>query len=340
MMMSKLMQPSHTLRYSFIHLFTVCLMCFSQHTYAEVKLPSVDDKYIEIKLEDPMRDAGYVVGDLLNRKIILTIQKPYQLIDESLPIVGYEHRYKGQVSGIELAAISKKTTQNSESETHVLDLTYQVFTTGRVAKPAALRAEIIRLRNTENIKEVVEYRIPSFSFRVSPLSVIGQVKLDQEMYPFIPPLTLDNSKTILHLKVLATCLALALLGLLYILGTRAWLPRMGAPFAKAYRDIKKMNNSPEGIKQAVSRVHESLNKTAGVSLFSNNLDAFLIRKPTFVPAKQEIEKFFGLSHQVFFQDASHNLQHDNPKSWLLSLCRTLRDCERGLRPDIANGDNT
>ncbi len=333
------MQPSHTTRNIFIQLFIVCLMCFSQYIYADVKLPSVDDQYVELQLEDPIRDAGYVVGDLLSRKITLTIKKPYQLIEESLPIVGYEHRYKGQVSGIELAAITKETTVNRDSETHVLDLTYQVFTTGRVAKPAALRAEIIKLRNTENAKEVVEYRIPSFNFRVSPLSVIGQVKLDQEMYPFIPPLTLDNSKIIFHLKILATLLALALLGLLYIFGTHAWLPRMGAPFAKAYRDIKKMNNSPEGIKQAVSRVHESLNKTAGASLFSNNLDAFLTRKPAFAPAKQEIEKFFGLSHQVFFQDASHDLQHDNPKSWLLSLCRTLRDCERGLVPDIAQGDN-
>jgi len=127
-------------------------MCFSHQLYAEVKLPSVDDQFVELKLEDPTRDAGYVVGDILNRKITLTIKKPYQLIDESLPIVGYEHRYKGQVSGIELSAINKKTTVTSEGETHVLDLSYQVFKTGRVAKPAALRAEILRLRNTENVK--------------------------------------------------------------------------------------------------------------------------------------------------------------------------------------------
>lgn len=333
-------RTSYTPRNAFIYLFTMCLMCFSHYLYAEVELPSVDDQYVELTLEDPTRDAGYVVGDILNRKITLTIKKPYQLIDESLPIVGYEHRYKGQVSGIELSAINKKTTVNSNGETHVLDLSYQVFKTGRVAKPAALRAEILRLRNTENIKEVVAYRIPSFSFRISPLSVIGQVKLDEEMYPFMPPLTLSNSKTILTIKVLSTLLALSLLGLLYMFGTLAWLPRMGAPFAKAYRDIKKMNESPEGIKQAVSRVHESLNKTAGSSLFSHNLDAFITRKPAFAPAKQEIDRFFGLSHQVFFAETSHSLHHDKPKVWLLGLCKTLRDCERGLVPDIAKRENS
>jgi mxaA protein len=334
------MRQHYKTRNTFTYLFTMCLIFFAHYVYAEVKLPSVDDQYVELIVADPVRDAGYVVGDILNRKITLTIKKPYQLIDESLPIVGYEHRYKGQVSGIELSAIDKKTTNNSNGETHVLDLSYQVFKTNRVAKPAALRAEILRLRNTENIKEVVAYRIPSFNFRISPLSVIGQVKLDEEMYPFMSPLTLDNSKITLNIKVLATLLALALLGLLYIFGTLAWLPRMGAPFAKAYRDIKKLNESPEDIKQTVSRLHESLNKTAGGSLFSHNLAAFITKKPAFAPAKQEIEQFFGLSHQVFFADSSNALNHDKPKAWLLSLCKTLRNCERGLVPDIAKREST
>jgi len=339
-MMSKPMQPSHTIHSTFIQLLTICLLCFAQQLYADVKLPSVDDKYIELTIKDPTRDAGYVVGDILNRTITITIKKPYQLIEESLPIVGYEHRYKGQVSGIELAAISRKKTENADSETHVLDLSYQVFKTDRVAKPATLRAEILRLRNTEKISETVEYRIPSFNFRISPLSVIGEVKLDQEMYPLIPPLTLDSSRVVLYLKIFVVLLALALIGLLYIFGAYAWLPRMGAPFARAYRDIKKMESTPEGTKQAVSRVHESLNKTAGASVFSNNVDEFISKKPAFAPAKQAIEQFFGLSHQVFFEDRSQALDHDNPKAWLLSLCLILRHCERGLVPDINKGDRT
>jgi mxaA protein len=334
------MQPSYFSRGFLFYAFaTLCLTCFSHHILAEVKLPAIDEKYIDVKIEDPVRDAGYVIGDILNRKISITIKKPYQLVKETLPIVGYEHRYKGQISGIELVNIDTKHSENADSETYLLDLNYQVFKTGRVAKPAALPAEMLKLRNTENKKQIVEYRLPSFLFRVSPLSLIGQIKLDEEMYQFTPPLTIDNSKVITHLKILVGLLGITLLGLLYIFGTRAWLPRMGAPFAKAYRDIKKMPDSPEGIKKAVSRVHESLNKTAGASLFSNNLEQFIIEKPAFAPAKQEIEQFFGLSHQVFFEDASKPLNNQSPKPWLLQLCRTLRDCERGLVPDIANGVN-
>ncbi len=337
MIMSKPMYSSYLNRHTLLHMFIfICATWYAAQTFAEVKLPDVDSEYIDVNIEDPTRDAGYVIGDILHRKVTLTIKEPYELVKESLPIVGYEHRYKGQVSGIELSKIDIKTSENADGITYTLDLYYQVFKTDRVAKPAALRAEILKLRNTEK-KEIVQYRLPSFNFRISPLSVIGQIKLDQEMYPFIPPLTLDNSKVIFNLKILAAILALALLGLLYILGTHAWLPRMGAPFAKAYRDIKKMTDSPEGIKQAVTRVHEALNKTAGGSLFSNNLDAFIAQKPAFSPAKHEIEAFFGLSHQVFFQDASHMLNDENQKTWLLKLCRNLRDCERGLIPDLPEG---
>jgi mxaA protein len=114
---------------------------------------------------------------------------------------------------------------------------------------------------------------------------------------------------------------------------------MGAPFAKAFRDIRKMPDTPEGLQKAVARLHESLNKTAGHSLFSSNLANFLETKPTFDPVKQEIELFFALSHQVFFEDPAKSSavinSGESPKTWLLKLCRHLRDCERGLRPDLS-----
>lgn len=305
----------------------------SPSAIADVVLPSINEKYVTLVEENPTRDAGYVVGDILERTVTLTIKKPYELVKESLPIVGYEHRYKGQISGIELSKIEHEEHQNAGSVTHVLHLSYQVFTTGKLAKPAALRAEILKIRNSES-KEVVQYRVPSFAFRISPLSVFGAVKLREEMSPFTPPLLIDASKNELHLKLLIASLALSLLGLLYIFGMHAWLPRMGAPFARAYRDIRKMPDSAEGLQQAVSRVHQALNKTASTSLFNNNLEAFLSKKPAFAPAKHEIETFFNISHQVFFEAETKLPISAPPKTWLLQLCRHLRDCERGLIPNI------
>lgn len=317
-----------------------CVMALGiQPAMADVILPSIDNKYVAIQEENPVRDAGFVVGDVLERTITLTVKKPYELVKESIPIVGYEHRYKGQISGIELVKITTEETPHSDSTTHVLHLSYQVFTTGKLAKPAALRAEIVKMRNTEK-KEVLQYRIPSFSFRISPLSVFGSVKLKEEMSPLTAPLLLDSSKQKLYIKVLLGVLIAALLGLLYIFGLHAWLPRMGAPFAKAYRDIRKIPDTAEGLQQAVARVHQSLNKTAGNSVFSSNLQNFVEKNSAFMPVKHEIEKFFSLSRQVFFeshttQNLGENLENVNKRIWLLKFCRQLRDCERGLRPETS-----
>jgi len=316
----------------------LCITLCSQHSMAaRDALPEVDAQYIDIEVIDPVRDAGYVVGDILHRQITLTVKKPYQLITESLPIKGYEHRYRGKKSGIELASIEQTVERNADSETYQLDLGYQIFKTDRVVKPAVLRAEILKLRHLTE-QSVVQYQIPDFTFRISPLSPIGQIKLDNEMYPFIPPLTLENKQAAFNIKLLAGLLALALLGLLYIFGKHAWLPKMGAPFARAYRDIKKLSSSPDDVQKAVTRVHQSLNKTTGNSLFLSNLDSFIAQHNNFAPVKAEIKQFFGLSHDVFFADASQSLATENPQAWLLQFCRRLRDCERGLRPDPLEGN--
>lgn len=297
------------------------------------ELPTINPKFVSIQVNNPARDAGYVVGDIIARDITLTIKKPYELVKESLPIVGYEHRYKGQISGIELYDIQTEDDSNADSNTHTIRLKYQVFTTGRVAKPAALRAEIVKIRNTEK-KELFQYRIPLFNIRISPLSVFGQVKLVEEMSPFTPPFHISSKQERAFLNAGIAVLALSLLGLLYILGTRTWLPRMGAPFAKAYREIHHLPDSPEGLQQAVARVHQALNKTAGTSMFSDNLASFIAQKPSFSPMQQEIEHFFHLSRFTFFEQQSNRPLANNSKQWLLNFCRHMRECERGLVPNI------
>lgn len=300
---------------------------------ADVILPSVDSKYVSIREINPTRDAGYVVGDKLERTIILTVKKPYELIEESLPIVGYEHRYRGQVSGIELANISTEEESFSDRSVHKIHLTYQVFKSGRVAKPAILRGEIVKLRHNGKT-EIRQVRFPSFNFRTSPLSVYGEVNLKNEMSPFIPPFTISTAREYQIIKVAAGVLALSLLGLLYILGAHTWLPRMGGAFAKAYRKVGHLPENAEGLQQSINVVHQAIHQVAGHSVFSNNIDQFLQEKPAYQPAKSEIERFFSLSRQVFF-DTKTPLELGMPaKQWLRTFCRHMRDCERGLIPEV------
>ena len=298
-------------------------------------IPDAKEGVVMIKTIEPDHRVGYTVGDILSRTIILQIKKPYQLIDESLPIVGYEKRYKNQITGIELRDITHEKSVHDDYVEHKIKVSYQIFTNSVVAKPGILPAEYLRLINVNSHgKEVVRYRIPSWEIAISPLSIFGQVKIEADMSDFRGPLLLKSYKEKQQLKISLIVLSLSLLSLLYIVGKHAWLPRMGGTFARTYKALRKLPATEYGLQQAVSKVHESLNITAGQSVFGDTIDAFLIRKPAFAMLKAEIEQFFGLSRQVFFEpNASHQIQGE-PLKWLQNFTRRCRDCERGLTPDL------
>lgn len=297
-------------------------------------LPDVKNGIVSIKIKEPGRDVGYTVGDILTREITVTIKKPYVLVEESLPIVGYERRYKGQLIGIDLAKLDYSKETGKEANTHHISLSYQVFTNNVVAKPAALPGEYLRLLDTSSKdRKVYRYRIPSWSFSISPISVFGQVKIESDMSGYRGPLLLNASHLQTRLKVFIAVLAIALLTLLYMLGKYTWLPHMGGPFAKAYRSITKSKHNAEGMQLAVSRLHDALNTSAGYSLFSNNLSAFLLKKPAFRHIQAELAQFFDLSRQVFFEANANKPLGEQEWAWLAQFCKQCRDCERGLIPD-------
>jgi len=298
----------------------------------EVRLPALDPKLAKIRIVEPERDSGYTVGDLLTRVVTLEIKKPYKLLDTSLPIVGYEKRYQGQVIGIELRDIRKEEREKADSTVYTITLTYQVFTRNVVAKPAALPPEFVKVQGG---KDFYEYRIPSWNFRISPIAVFGEVKLETDLSPFRGPVLKTDERERIILNTALVVLALAALGLLYVLGVHAWLPRMGGPFARAYRELRKLRKLPasdETLKLGLGRVHQAFNASLGSSVFSGNLEQFLQQKPVFAAIRQDIEQFFDLSRHVFFEESAQQFGTDQHE-WLRRFTRSCRDCERGLNPE-------
>jgi mxaA protein len=289
-----------------------------------VTLPPQDPR-INLTVFNPERDVAYTIGELVPRTVILEAKKPLTLLDTSLPIPGYERRWRGQVTGIELRTITHSQSLGTDSTTYILNLNYQVFTTGVTAKAAFLPAESVRFTDGKNI---IQYRIPEWGFRVSPIALFGEVKLEDDMSHYRGPLLLDPSPQKQHLKILLSILGLSLLGLLYILGMYTWLPRMGGPFARAYRDLRKLPDTPQGLQQGVERLHRAFNLTAGASVF--NAEGFIASKPAFAGLKAELNQFFGLSRTVFFEpDAPSGLQQ--PEVWLRHFCLSCRNYERGMK---------
>jgi mxaA protein len=296
--------------------------------------PAIPDGVITFKVTDPDRNAGYMMGDLLTRHLILEVKKPYKMVDSSLPIVGYERRYQGQVTGIELRKINHEFRDHPQSVTYALDLTYQVFATAPVVKPAVLPKEVIKFQGpaSEEAKDgLYQYTIPSFYFRISPMVVYGAVKVEQDLSPYHPPFLLQTYPEKQKLVAYGSVLLIAFLSLVYILGQLAWIPIMGRPFAIAGRQLRKRARSKD-IKGMINDLHAALNKTAGYSVFSDNLDRLFAEKPKFKLIENELYAFFKQSNQVFFETKNVNIDETAVIGFLKRFCRQCRDCERGLKP--------
>jgi mxaA protein len=286
----------------------------------------VTDPRVSVRTIEPKRDVGYTVGDILERTVILEAKKPYQLLETSLPIAGNDKKRRGKGSGIEVREVRLEKSTRLDRTIYTLHLSYQVFTNNIVAKPAILPAEMVKFGGDGKNFEI---RIPSWSYRISPLAVYGSVVVERDMSGFRGPLKLDAARHYQGLWAALAVLGLSLLGLLYVLGSSSWLPRMGGPFARAYRDLRKLPATPEGLSQGVTRLHQALNTTAGNSVFDTA--GLLKRKPGFAPVAPELEQFFGLSRTVFFEPAAAHGITGEPMAWLRQFCRRCRDCERGLK---------
>lgn len=286
----------------------------------------VTDPRVSVRTIEPKRDVGYTVGDIIERTVILEAKKPYQLLETSLPIAGNDKKRRGKGSGIEVREVRLEKSTGIDKTIYTLHLSYQVFTNNIVAKPAVLPAEMVKFGGEGKNFEI---RIPSWSFRISPLAVYGSVVVERDMSGFRGPLKLDATRHYQGLWAALAMLGLALIGLLYVLGTSSWLPRMGGPFARAYRDLRKLPATPEGLSQGVTRMHQALNTTAGNSVFDTA--GLLKHKPGFAPVAPELEQFFGLSRTVFFEPSAPHGIAGEPLTWLRQFCRRCRDCERGLK---------
>ena len=136
---------------------------------AEAPLPEVELGIVTCKEINPERKIGYTVGDILQRTIVLDIKQPYKLVGTSLPIVGYEKRWKNQLTGIELNQISHTQQAHANSTTHTLQLAYQVFTNANVAKHARCRMNTfnwlptVKLCNTASQAGILSFRPSHFS---------------------------------------------------------------------------------------------------------------------------------------------------------------------------------
>ena len=292
-------------------------------TFALITLVSVciaAERY-EIRVKNPTKQIGYVVGDVFTRTVELDVIAPHELSKLSIPAKGLQQK------GIELSSVKVTEKQTAKSTHYQLQLKYQLFTS---------RANVMKLKIAKHPLLIThagksfKVYIPQWTFRVSPLAVNNEVYIEQDMSPYRGPLLVEttNTKYVLGTFLLITLVATC--GVIYINADNAWFPGMGGPFATSYRQINGYTGAEIDkvvLQKATASIHHAFNQTFGQNVFATDIDIFVQRHPAFSTIKQEIAQFFKASNYVLFS------VNDSEKSSitlvdLMHFCSQFRHCER------------
>ena len=308
-----------------------CLLMFSSannFAYEDPrKFPDMDPKYVNISILDPNQKVGYTVGDYINREITLTVKEPFKLIEESLPIVGYEKRYRGQLLGISLKAINISKKTKDGLTTYVIKLKYQIFTNNVVAKPASITADYYRFINPNEPKKIQKFRVPAFTFAISPIAIFGDVKIENDMSPYRGPFLKDKIPEENKIKFSLFALIIILLSFIYIYGRYTWLPNR--TFSMVYRRFKKQKPSAANTKKIITALHAGFDNLIEQSLFEDNIALLIKKNGSFKHIEKELHTFFKISRALFFQK-DIKLDQDELNKWLINFSLHCRMCERKL----------
>jgi len=309
----------------------ICLLMFSSatiHAYEDPrKFPDIDPKYIDIDVLDPNQKVGYTVGDYIEREIYLTVREPFKLIEESLPIVGYEKRYRGQLLGISLKAIDVSKESTDEFSTYLIKLKYQIFTNNVVAKPASITADYYRFINPNEPKKIQKFRVPAFTFAISPIAIFGDVKIENDMSPYRGPFFLNKIPEENKIKFSLIALLIISLVLVYIYGRYTWLP--SRTFSMVYKRFKKQKPSAANTKKIITALHSGFDNLIEQSLFEDNIPLLIKKNSSFKHIEKELHTFFKISRALFFQKHI-KLDQDELNKWLVNFALHCRMCERKL----------
>lgn len=292
------------------------------------KYPDLDEKFYTLSITEPSQTVGYHVGDIVQRQINLTVHEPYVLIEESLPIVGYEKRFRGQLLGITLQDIEKKIKKNNL----YLLLTYQIFTNNVVAKPAFVTADYYRVVNKKNPEEILKLRIPELTIAVSPIAIFGDIKVQEDMSGLRGPIFIDQQQYLDKIYTSTGIFILSLCILLYIYTKFTILPGFKKTFLPLHKKLKKDKNIK--LEQMIKLIHAKINDYSGASIFEKNLKDLYSKNSSFRLIEKELSLFFKISNQKLF---TKKIKDDvNIRNWLIFFCFHLHLCEKKI--PVKNSD--
>ena len=253
------------------------------------------------------RPFGYVVGDLLTQRILLQVSgadfTPTELPTARRVGVWFERRSPR----IERAADGRRW----------LVVDYQL-----INAPQKLAAVSLPAWELETKPGGVKLTVPAWPISVSPLTPesafasggLSELRADRAA-PVIETAPIRR-------QLILWCIAFAVtLGAwLAWLKWRNWRAATNQPFARAWRELRALD---ETTPQAWQALHRAFDRTAHRVVQTDKLQVLFERAPQFLPLRPDIEKFFAASNERFFGDGLS----DQPLS-VRTLCNELRRIEK------------
>ena len=254
---------------------------------------STDAQVLNVNAMAPSRDFGILLGDILHRRVVVTVAQGTSLDDRTLPPVGPA----GPSLDVRDLAISQTSAGNRN--TFTIDVTYQTF----VAPDQVTRTDAPGFTiGFSDGHQRFTAAVPGFAYAVSPFRHDLQPVIDPDaMRPdhvrARPDLSglkqwLVGSLTI----VIASACLLAADRYRVIAGGGA------RPFARAANGIARRVGHPDAasVQGDVRALHRAFDATAGHRVLAGDLGGFFTRNPGFAALRAEIDTFFAASHAIFF----------------------------------------
>ena len=271
-----------------------------------------------LRIVNPAQTYGVHLGDTLQRTLELELAPGFELTQSALPVKGTRN------ASVELTDLVVDK-QPGDKAIYTIKLRYQVFTNSPTPLSMALPAHDFAATGGD---KTLTLHVPAWRFWFAPLVAVSDLKTAKaSLQPALGPVAIKTAQQRQWLAVFSALFAIGLLGLIYVNADRRWLPFMGGPFARAYRQIKRLRHKPAQQKQALFYLHQAFNQTFGASLFAPDVERFVERNPRFASLKAQIAAFFERSNRALFAGDEQGMS----PAELLALSRNLRDSERGVR---------
>jgi mxaA protein len=270
------------------------------------------------------RTFGYVLGDKIRREVHLTVHPDYRLDEESLPEAGRLDRW------LEIADAEVHSETDRRGRHYRLVFTYQLRNAPAAPETVAIPQQNLRLLGE---MQAVTTLVPTLRVTVAPLTwAVGADRITgSSLQQDRPPAPLPVRERQRRLAWTGAALLVLLLFAAWRRGFRSFMARENLPFARAVRELKRLQPAPEAPAQyraGLKVVHDAINRTAGRAVFAHNLDEFFASHPEFAPLRDEFDLLFAASGRLFFAHTAAGAPAAGASPALLRLCQLCRRIER------------